>query len=180
VALAVADANGDGALDLAVTDSFAGDVTLLFGERPPSSFEYCVSGTSSQGCNAQIHLIGTPSLSTSSNGSLQVASLDGGRLGEIFLGVSGPLAVPWAPGSNSRLCVRPPLLRTGTQLTGGTAGACDGVLTLEWSAVAGQNAPILGAPLVPGLRLWSQAWFRDPLAPRGTNTSNAVTFALAP
>jgi hypothetical protein len=179
-AIAVGDADGDGAPDLACADSFTGQVLLLHGQRRPPSHGYCVSGRSSQGCEARVELAGSPSLSSGSPCAIAVSSVDGARVGEIFLGVAGPLALPWAPGSRSRLCVRPPLLRTGTQPGGGAPGSCEGALQLDWNAFASTQASVLGAPLAPGLRVWAQAWFRDPPAAAGTNLSDAVTFAVLP
>jgi hypothetical protein len=66
------------------------------------------------------------------------------------------------------------------QSSGGTAGACDGALTLDFNAYRAANPTSLGAPFFAGQVLDAQAWFRDPGAPKNTNLSSALEFTLAP
>ena len=46
--------------------------------------------------------------------------------------------------------------------TGGTAGACDGTLVLNWDAWQLSNPGAPGQPWAVGARARVQAWFRDP------------------
>lgn len=152
-----------------------------FGVWIPSSSAagapYCTAGTTSNGCVASISGNGTPSASSSSAFSITVAGVEGQKQGILYYGVNGATAVPWGAGS-SLLCVRPPTQRTGSQFSGGAAGACNGVLSLDWNAWVSANPSALGQPLTVGATVWAQGWFRDPPAPKTTNLSNALEFTL--
>jgi hypothetical protein len=73
-----------------------------------------------------------------------------------------------------------PTQRTAAQLSGGTAGACDGALSIDWNAYLAANPGALGAPFVGGETVWSQAWFRDPPASKTTNLSDGLRFTVCP
>ena len=73
-----------------------------------------------------------------------------------------------------------PLQRTPLQSSGGTAGACDGALQLNWNAFLAAQSGVLGVPFSSGDHVFVQAWFRDPSAVKGTNLSNALAFPIAP
>jgi hypothetical protein len=64
--------------------------------------------------------------------------------------------------------------------SGGTAGACDGSLALDWSAYVAAHPGALGAPFAAGDTLWLQAWFRDPPSPKGTSLSDALRATVCP
>jgi hypothetical protein len=68
--------------------------------------------------------------------------------------------------------------RTGVQDSGGTAGQCNGELRLDFNAWLQANPGGLGNPFVAGQVFYAQGWFRDPAAPKGTNLSDGVRFAL--
>jgi hypothetical protein len=70
--------------------------------------------------------------------------------------------------------------RTGAQSTGGTAGACDGSLSLDWNSFASSNPAALGQPFAAGEVVSAQAWYRDPPSPRTTELSGALAFVLLP
>jgi hypothetical protein len=95
-----------------------------------------------------------------------------------FYGISGRLAAPWGGGSPSFLCVKPPTQRTGTQNSGGTDGACDGVMTLDFLAYMASHPGSLGQPIASGQRYQTQLC--DPPAPKTTNLSNGLEFDLVP
>jgi hypothetical protein len=141
---------------------------------------YCSAGTSANGCNALMTSSGLPSASAASGFNISVIGVDGQRAGIVFYGVSGRFIQPWATGSTSFLCLKTPTQRTGVQNSGGTTGACDGVIALDWNAYRAGNPGALGAPFATGQTLESQAWFRDPPAPKTTNLSNALEFTLTP
>jgi hypothetical protein len=140
---------------------------------------YCTAGTTTNGCNASIDGVGTPSASSATPFSIVVSRTEGARQGLIFYGVSGPAAAPWGAGT-SFLCVAPPRQRTGVQLTGGTDGACDGYLGLDWNTYVAANPGAVGAPFAAGDTVWAQGWFRDPPAPKGTHLSNGLRFTITP
>jgi hypothetical protein len=76
--------------------------------------------------------------------------------------------------------VKSPTQRTSFHSSGGTAGSCDGTLSVDWLAFVAANPGALGTPLTPGALVNAQAWFRDPPAPGATNLSNALEFSVCP
>jgi hypothetical protein len=140
---------------------------------------YCTAGTTASGCNASIAGHGVASASATSGFAIDVTSMEGEKSGLIFYGVSGDTALPWGAGS-SFMCVDAPVQRTTIQGSGGTAGACDGAMTLDWLDYAAANPGALGTPFAPGAAVWAQGWFRDPPSPKGTSLSNALLFTVCP
>jgi hypothetical protein len=140
---------------------------------------YCTSGTTSNGCTAQIQSSGIPSVSATSGFSLDVIHVQGASQGLIFYGLSGRTAAPWGT-SSSFVCVKSPTQRTGTQNCGGTAGACDGAMHLDWNAYVSNHPAALGAPFSVGQLVQAQGWFRDPPSPKSTMLSDALEFAVCP
>jgi hypothetical protein len=138
---------------------------------------YCTPATTTNGCNATMGWIGTPTASLSCPFKVSASSVEGQKQGIVFYGLSGPTASPWGTGF---LCVKAPTQRTPAQNSGGTAGACDGLLSLDFNAYMATHPGALGQPLFAGEAFWFQAWFRDPPAPKTTNMSDALTFTLAP
>jgi hypothetical protein len=141
---------------------------------------YCTPGTTTNGCLATINGVGTPTASLSCPFSITCTNVEGMKQGIIFYGISGPASAVWAPGSTSFLCVKTPVQRTPAQSSGGTSGACDGVLSVDWNAYHTTHSGALGQPLFAGEQFNAQAWFRDPPAPGTTNLSDGVQFTLAP
>ena len=76
--------------------------------------------------------------------------------------------------------MKSPLQRTALQASGGTTGACDGGLQLDWNAFLAAQPAALGSPFTSGDQVFMQAWFRDPSAVKATNLSNALAFPIAP
>ena len=140
---------------------------------------YCTAGTSSQGCVASLAGNGVPSATSSSGHSIVASNLPGQQSALIFYGVSGPVSTPWGAGS-SFLCVKSPTERTPTATVGGTGGACDGTLSIDWNAYRATHPTSVGQPFSPGDQVWAQAWYRDPPAPKTTSLSNALTFFVTP
>ena len=64
--------------------------------------------------------------------------------------------------------------------TGGTQGACDGVLTLDWNAFVSGKPYHLGAPFSGGETVWVQCIYRDPPVPPTTSMSDALVFSVCP
>jgi hypothetical protein len=140
---------------------------------------YCTSGTTSSGCLAQIQGNGVPSISASSGFTLDVVNMQGASQGLIFYGISGRTAAPWGT-SSSFVCVKSPTQRTGPQNGGGSVGACDGALHLDWNNYIANNPGALGAPFSIGQLVQAQGWFRDPPSPKSTMLSDALEFAVCP
>jgi hypothetical protein len=142
---------------------------------------YCESSTTTHGCRPSIGASGVPSTSASQAFSITCSGGEGQVPGILFYGTKGPIDLPWSPLSTSVLCVAvPPLQRTLVQQSGGTAGACDGAYSIDFLAFLASNPGALGQPIAPGEHFNAQWWFRDPLAPGGTNLSNAIAFDLVP
>ena len=142
------------------------------------SVTYCTSGVSSGACAATMSCTGTPSASLSTPFSIQASNVDGQRFGLVFYSASGPFSAPWGPSSS--LCVKAPLQRSAAQDSGGTVGACDGPLVLDWNLFVAQNPSALGQPIGSGREIWTQAWYRDPSSVKTTQLSDALAFVLQP
>jgi hypothetical protein len=162
-----------GNLGASVTKIFDSSGTL-------SSVSYCTAGTTTAGCTALMQSTGTSSASASSGFTITANGVEGQKQGLLFYGVSGRHAGLWAPGSTSLLCVKAPVQRSGVQSTGGTLGACDGTLSLDWNAYMSTHPGALGQPLQVGQMVNGQAWFRDPPAPGTTNLSNGLEWIVEP
>jgi len=141
---------------------------------------YCTGSTTTTGCTPTMAASGSPSIAASSGFTLDCTNVNGQRQGLIFYGVSGRESLPWSAGSTSFLCVKLPTQRTAPQTTGGTNGMCDGALTVDFLAFMTANPAALGQPLSVGQRFNAQSWFRDPPAPKTTNTSDAIEFFTCP
>ncbi len=148
----------------------------------PSPAPYCTGGVSSNGCSATVNASASPSASLATPCTIAVAGLEGQRAGLLFYGLdhAGWSPSPWAPGSTSWLCVKPPTQRTGAQNSGGSFGLCDGAFALDWNAYQAANAGALGQPWIAGASVYVQAWFRDPPAPKSTGLSNALELTHQP
>jgi hypothetical protein len=143
---------------------------------------YCTAGTSTNGCVPAITADNQPSLSQANPCNVTVANVEGQKSGLIFYGVDNSGFVPtvWGLGGTSYLCVKAPTQRTNTQSSGGTLLQCDGSLALDWNAFQSANPASLGNPWAAGHRVFAQAWYRDPPAPKTTNLSDAVELTYAP
>ncbi len=161
-----------------LTNFVGGYITPLNRSQNPTV--YCSSGTTSSGCVPSIAALGTASASATSGFTVRVDGVEGQRLGVIFYGRTGRLAVPWGVGSTSWMCVRMPTQRMDVHQSSGTPGSCDGALASDWSAFVATHALALGAPYYGGEIVDAQGWFRDPFAPKGTNMSDALEFTVLP
>jgi hypothetical protein len=138
---------------------------------------YCTSGTSTNGCSAVMSYSGLPSTTAGSGFQLTCSNVEGQRFGLILYGAA-PGGALWAINGTSYVCVAPPQGRTNSQQSGGTLGACDGSFTLDFNHFIAGNPTAVGSPYSPGQVLYAQSWYRDPAAPKGSNLSNGIQFAL--
>jgi hypothetical protein len=92
--------------------------------------------------------------------------MEGASQGLILYGVNGRAAVPWGT-SSSFLCVKSPTQRTAAQNGRRERGACDGAMSLDWSAFVASHPNALGVPFSAGELVDAQGWFRDPPSPEG-------------
>jgi hypothetical protein len=163
--------------DWAVIDTgFLTQWTMEGDTGPSQPTAYCTSGTSTSGCSPSISATAQPSTTFATQCTLNVTNVEGQRTGLLFYGIdnAGFTPLQWATGSTSFLCVKPPTQRTPPQNSGGTAGGCNGALTLDWNAWQSANPTSLGNPFSVGDKVYAQAWYRDPPAPKTTNLSNAI------
>ncbi len=154
------------------------DVFLCELSHAPTA--YCTGATTTNGCTPSIGASGAPSASASSGFTIAVGAADGQRSGLVFYGVSGPVALSWAAGSTSFMCVKGPTQRMPPQSTGGTPAACDGTLAVDFLAFLAANPGAIGQPLAAGMRVNAQAWMRDPPAPKASSLSDALEFEITP
>jgi hypothetical protein len=164
--------------ELYASRQLVGGVTYTPASGAPTV--YCTAGVTTQGCSAHIAASGLASASASAGFNLSITGAPGQRSAAFFYGINGSQANPWVFSGTSYLCVVLPTQRTPAFPTGGSAGACDGQIQLDWLAFIAANPLALGAPLSSGQYINAQAWYRDPPAPHKVNLSDAVQFRLAP
>lgn len=143
---------------------------------------YCTAGTTTNGCVPSISASAQPSAALSAPCTIDVTDVEGAKQGLIFYGVdnTGFSPLPWGSGSSSFFCVKSPVQRSIPQNSGGVFNTCTGVLTLDWNVFQSSFPGTLGSPFAPGDRVYAQAWFRDPPAPRTTNLSDAIELTVSP
>jgi hypothetical protein len=141
---------------------------------------YCTAGTTTSGCVPAMSGIGAASGSAGSGFTIQASNVEGQKQGILFYGVTGPQAAPWGGASTSYICVLAPVQRMFLQNSGGTADACDGVLSADWNAFIAGYPGAVGTPFTGGETVWAQGWFRDPPAPRSTNLTDGLQFSVGP
>lgn len=168
-----------GGSETTIGTSTFGGISRYSNECACDASPYCSSGTTSSGCAPSISGVGRASASGASAFTIQLSDIEGARSGHVFYGTSGPHAAPWGQSSHL-LCVKAPTQRTPTQTTGGTAGSCDGTLTLDWNSYLSAHATALGTPFSPGDTVWAQAYFRDPAGPKTTALSDGLRFVICP
>ena len=135
---------------------------------------------SSNFCTPSIGSVGIPSASAASGFTIRCTGLEGQRSALVFYGASGRTASLWALGSSSWLCVKAPTQRMSAANTGGTVGACDGSVAIDWLAFLAANPSALGNPLSAGQVIDAQCWYRDPAAVKTTNLSGGLEFTTCP
>ncbi len=144
------------------------------------SLSYCTAGTTSNGCTPAMAATGLASVAQPAGFTVSASGVEGQKSGLLFYGTRGAAALPWLSGSSSFLCVRPPTQRLPLLSSGGSAGACNGSLSLDFLAYLQANPGSLGQPFGGGEAVFLQAWFRDSGAPGGTNLSDGLCVVLAP
>jgi hypothetical protein len=153
----------------------------IFGSCSSTPLVFCTAGTTGNGCVASISASANPNVAHSAPCQISVAGVEGQRTGILFYGLSS-LPQPWCSmgGGTSFLCVKTPTMRTGVQSSGGTAGQCDGALSLNWNVFQTSTPNALGAPWSAGAKAYVQGWFRDPPSCKSTSLSDAVELTYQP
>ncbi|MCC7014005.1 MAG: PD40 domain-containing protein [Planctomycetes bacterium] len=145
------------------------------------SLVYCSAGTSSNGCVPSIGHSGAPSATAASSFQIRVSGTEGLRAGMIFYSVdNGSLgSVPWGA-TSSNFCVKLPVQRTPVHSAGGSTGACNGQLQLDWNAFVVANSGAIGAPFNAGTTIHAQGWYRDPANAKTSSLSDALAIEMNP
>jgi hypothetical protein len=156
------------------------DLEAAFNSGAPPPTVYCTAGTTTNGCAASIAASDNPNVGHANSCLLSVSGVEGQKSGILFYGLTQNIQ-PWCSvGGNSLLCVKAPTQRTVAQPSGGTFGACDGTLALDWNAWQNANAGALGQPFAAGANVYVQGWFRDPPACKTTSMTDAVEMTYVP
>lgn len=152
----------------------------LFAERDTRTVATYCSGTSGSvaDCAPNLHTLGSPRVSGDSTFRIWSRNLPGAHFG-LFLYTTAPWALPdfasrgiCLPGGGVR--------RSGILWSGGTAGACDGVLDVDWNSFGGALAQDDPALAVPGTTVHGQfVWF-EPIGFSALTWSDALEFLLCP
>jgi len=140
---------------------------------------YCTSKPSSlPGCVPTLQATGTPSASAGSGFVVSTTPTLGGKVGLFIYTTQGPAAVPSSTPFGF-LCIGPGgIRRIASQTTGGTNGACNGVMSVDFNQYYATQS---GDPsLVPGATVDLQAWYRDPADAGGADLTNAGAFVMCP
>ena len=154
---------------------------VQFDYVPQNPQEYCVAGTSTNGCTPSIQANLHPNTASIAGCVITTSGVEGQKQGLVFYGVdnTGFTPTPWGAGSTSFLCVKPPTTRLGAPMnSGGTIGQCDGSYVINWDAFQLANPSALGNPWIAGDKVFVQSWYRDPLAVKTSNLSNALELVM--
>lgn len=160
-----------------------GDV-FVRDQTPWLPYSYCRAKLNSLGCVPSSVASGLSSASASSGFVLSAINVLNGRPGLMLYSISGKAAIPFQGGT---LCLASPIRRTPGGSSGGTpppAVDCSGVLSIDFNRYAigmlGGN-PSLELQ-VPGTRVCTQWWSRDPgfPAPEASSLSDAQSFVVLP
>ncbi|MCE9595497.1 MAG: hypothetical protein K8S98_15020 [Planctomycetes bacterium] len=133
---------------------------------------YCTAKVNSLGCTPAIATVGPPSLGVGTF-KITAANVLNKKSGILFWG-SKSSGTAFQGG---HLCVKPPLIRTAVQSSGGsTSGTnCTGSYSFTWS-----HPYNTAHGIVVGQRIFAQFWSRDVASPSGTGLTNAVDFTFIP
>jgi hypothetical protein len=141
---------------------------------------YCTAKTNSCGTLPAMLYLGFPSATATTGFRVGVVNARGTKAGLLIYSDAGPTNQPFLGGT---LCVAPmPLKRGPPKVDGnGTAGQCNGVLSMDMNEFAaglggGNPAPFLS---LPGRHVTCQWWARDTVA-NGSLLSNALSYVVGP
>lgn len=135
---------------------------------------YCEPQRNSFGCKSAIEFSGAPSVTAGEGFTVRARRLVSSSRGFLFYGTGYPCLMPFQGGY---LCMDPPIVHVRMESTGGSASPdCTGGLSVDFNAWIASGAD---PRLVAGENVSLQAWSRDPVAPFGTNLTDAVTFVIA-
>ena len=142
----------------------------------PEPASYCTAKVNSCGTLPMVSSTGTPSSTAGSGFVVSAGNTNAQKAGLLIYTDSGPGNVPFLGGT---LCLNTTSLKRSIAIidTTGTAGQCDGTLSIDMNAFAvgslgGNPLPSLS---VPGTQVHCQFWGRDTIA-HGALLSNALEY----
>ncbi len=143
----------------------------------PACASYCTAGVSTNGCQAAMSCAGTPSAAATSGFVLTTSGIEGQKNALMRFSISGQIAVPWAASGSSFLCIKAPHQKMGpVQNSGGTSGACDGSIQVDFLAWTSTHL----WPIAMGDQFFVQTFYKDPPAPKSISLSDAIEFTIVP
>ena len=151
------------------SDIFLRDRTL----QPPVT--YCKAKTHSAGCAATMVWAGTPSATAPAAFDVAATGVINNKVGLLFYGF-GPNSAPFQGGTR---CVLSPTRRTPLQVSGGNPppADCSGAFGFDFNARIQSG---VDPSLAPGVVVYGQYWYRDPLASHTTGLTNGLSFVIGP
>lgn len=166
--------------DLFFTLAGSGRVFAVRGFDAPAPEVYCTAKQNSCGSFPAIGSSGVQSAAATSGFSVRAINTRAAKFGLLLYTNDGRGSLPFAGGT---LCLDTSPLRRTTPVvdTTGTAGLCDGTLSIDMNAFAAGS--LGGNPLaalrVPGTRVDCQFWGRDAAA-SGALLSDALEYYVRP
>lgn len=156
-----------------------GAVHLFESRMVPTVATYCTgTGGALAECVPTLATLGVPTTSFLSTFQISSERVPGGHFG-LFLYTTEARATPDLEASG--VCLPSGgVRRSGILWSGGTAGACDGVLDLDWNVFGAALAADDPALALPGTTVHGQfVWF-EPLGASALTWSDALAFQLCP
>ncbi len=144
---------------------------------PDQPVTYCTAKVNTQGCTPAIGWTGTPSASQPVVFDVWAIRIINQKNGLLFYGFQEQ-AVPF---HNGWLCVKPPIVRTAVQSSGGNPPPpdCSGTFHYDFNALIQSG---VDPQLVAGTQVYAQYWYRDPGSPQPSNIglTDALRFPIGP
>lgn len=140
---------------------------------------YCVTGTTSAGCQPQVAFSGKPSAGANAGFVVSASAVPNNQIGVFLFSLDGAANLPILGGT---LCIGPIAGRSPGLFSAGNpfASDCSGNFTLDLNAYAAGH---LGGAPNPGLsqvgqQVNGQFWGRDPASPAGFYFSEAIEYVV--
>jgi hypothetical protein len=173
-------AAADGILTVSAPKSLRPGAVYLFESRDEEpATTYCTGTAGSvEQCVPALQTFGVPAVSKTSPFKIWSREVPGANFG-LFLYTTNPRALPLL--ARSGICLPGgQTSRSGILWSSGTAGACDGVLDVDWNTFGSVLAQDNLALEVPGTAVHGQfVWF-EPFGASALTWSNAIAFELCP
>ena len=134
---------------------------------------YCTPKVNSLGCTPSIQSVGLPSMTNPSVFTVSGSGIPADRTGALAYSLAAD-NTPFAGGTR---CIAGPMRIGALTRSGGTAGTCDGILSVDFNARIQAG---LDPTLVAGREVFVQYIYRDPQDPTGIGLTDAASFFVGP